>query len=627
MKFALLCLFLALAASTLAAGGPAFDPLPGEQKALYRYDLKKIYPDEAARKGDQDAVLAACEKLQPFKGKVLASPANLLAVMDVEKLVANTLWKLGAYGADREAVNTDDRGPMEAYERLTADFGARTSFIQEELKGLTQDQLASFLKAEPRLSAYRYILEDTVRMGPHLLPEAQESLLSKLGPDLTSWQSTLFKKVFGRTAFPKVTVDGKELDAYREFDSLMQNPEAAVREKAFKDTFDTFAKISDLVGFALLQEMRTYNEEAKLRGFDTYFDEQIFRRYLTRPQVENVFGQIEMRRPIYATYRSWRAGQIEKSYGIAKAQVWDMELPLKGAEPPRLTAAEGTKLVNESLSVLGPEYARELGLLLDPKNGRMDIVGGPKRQQGAFCEGYFGYFMENYQGLLNDVATMAHEAGHAMHAQLAFRTTGSALFFDGPSYMTESFASFNEYLLRDRLLKTEKDPARLRALKLSALDDQMQLWEVARRANFEMVAYDRVAKGQIIDEQGFNQTCMDTGKRYDAFFETTPELKLAWIRKHHYWGYPTYYINYVLAQVLALTYYQHYLADPVGFPKKYTAMVANGFDRPASALLKDFLGISLDDPNLLEGVFKMIDKTYKEAAGVPVKPVQVKEKD
>jgi oligoendopeptidase F len=223
--------------------------------------------------------------------------------------------------------------------------------------------------------------------------------------------------------------------------------------------------------------------------------------------------------------------------------------------------------------------------------------------------------MSNYQGLMDNVSTMAHEAGHAVHHKLVADTTGSLYLSLGPAYMTESFATFNEWLVRDHLFRTEKDPALLRAYKLDALNDEMYLWEVTRRADFELVAYDRVAKGELTDAKGFDKACVDTGRKYDLFFETAPDLRLNWIRKHHYWSVPTYYSNYVLAQILALTYYQHYLADPQGFAKKYTAMVGNGFDRPASALLKDFLGIDLNDPNLLVGVFKTIDWQFWEVAG------------
>ncbi len=617
MRLAVLLLLLALACPALAAApqNGSFDPLPGAQRTLYKFDLVKMYADQAAWDADAAKVRALAAELESLRGKLLASPGNLLAAMEIQSKAEDVITKLYAYGEFRRAVNTEDSGPYEAYERLRAEYDARTSFFESELKGLKEEKLEAFLKAEPKLVPFRYLLEDTVRMAPHCLPEDQEALLSKLGPDLTSWQPALFQLTFRRTPFPKVAADGKEWEAYRDFDALLQNPDRSVRRQAWQGTYSTFEKIADLLAFSLLNEMRTYNEEAKLRGFANYYDDQLFRRYVTRPQLENVFGQIAMRQPIYGAYQTWKAAQIEKSYGLGKAEVWDLELPLKGAEPPRYTAEQGIALVETSLGVLGPEYAKELGLLLDPKNGRIDIAGGPNREQGAFTEGYFGYFMDNYQGLLDNVATMAHESGHAVHHRLVTNTRGSLYLSIGPAYMTESFATFNEWLVRDHLFKTEKDPALLRAYRLSALNDEMALWEVARRADFEMVAYDRVARGQITDQKGFDQACVDTGKKYDLYFATTPDLRLNWIRKHHYWSVPTYYSNYVLAQILALTYYQRYLADPQGFPKKYTAMVANGFDRPASALLKDFLGIDLNDPNLLEGVFKMIDADFKEVRG------------
>jgi len=69
--------------------------------------------------------------------------------------------------------------------------------------------------------------------------------------------------------------------------------------------------------------------------------------------------------------------------------------------------------------------------------------------------------------------------------------------------------------------------------------------------------------------------------------------------------------------VLAMKYYEMYLQDPGGFPKKYVAMVRNGFDRPAADLLKDFLGVDLGDPKLLDGTFNLIQRDFDQlkAAG------------
>ncbi len=618
MKIALLCLSLAFAMPLMAAHSGPFDPVPGNQKDLYRFDLKdNFYSGEAAWKADMARARDMISAVESHRGKVLESPSALLDVLNGVRDLDDLMVRLFAYGEFREAVNTGDRTAYEAYEKLDADMQANLSFIQVELKDLSQEKMDAFIKAEPALAPYRYYLEDTVRMGPHTLSEARESVLAKFGPDLTSWQPVLFQKTFDRTDFPKIEVDGKSFDVHIDYDTLIRNPDRKVREEAFKDYYHAFEKISDLVGFALYREMRTYNDEARMRGFKTYYNETLFQRYLTRPQVDNLYAQIEAHLPLYHAYQRFRMKQVEDQLGVEQSEIWDMEIPPRGAPEPRFTADQGVKVVEDSLKVLGPEYSTDLDNLLNPKNGRIDIVGGPNRGQGAFTEGFYGFFMDNYQGYLTNVSTIAHEAGHAVHYRLVVDNRKHILFADGPSYMTESFAMFNEWLVRDHLLKTEKDPAVVRTIKQDTVNEMMYLWELARRAKFEMVSYDRVASGEITGDEGFDKACEDTGRLYDLWFQKYPELKVHWIRKHHYWTVPTYYVNYVLAQVLAMKYYEMYLQDPGGFPKKYVAMVRNGFDRPAADLLKDFLGVDLGDPKLLDGTFNLIQRDFDQlkAAG------------
>jgi oligoendopeptidase F len=607
-----LAMGVSLAVPLMAAEAGAFDPLPGNQRDLFRFDLKKnFYAGEAGWRADVDRARALTDAVAKQKGRVAENPRALLEAFTAYRDLQDVLVKLFAYGEFRAAVAVSDRGPLEAYQELEADASARTAFLFVEAKALTPERLADFMKREPGLSAFTYQIDDAVRQGPHTLDEARESVLAQFGPDRTAWQPALFQKVFDRTPFPQIPSDGAIYDAYRDFDGLMRNPDRRVREVAFKGTYATFADVADLLGFALLKEMQAYNKEARLRGFADYYDEQLFARYLTPAQVDNLYAQIESRLPLYHDYQRFRMEQVKRSLGVAEAEVWDMDVPPKGASEPRFTAGEAVALTKDSLSVLGPEYGAALAALIDPKNGRMDIVGGPGRDQGAFCEGYFGFFLDNYQGYLTNVSTLAHEAGHGVHDRLVTDNTGHLLYGMGPNYMTESFAMFNEWLLRDRLYGTVKDPAVLATLRQEEVGEMMVLWELARRAKFERVAYARVASGEITDEKGFNKACEDVGKVYDLWFQRYPELEFHWIRKHHYWTVPTYYNNYVVAQILALTYYQHYLADPKGFPPKYVAMVKNGFDRPAAALLKDFLGIDLNDPKVLDGVFSLVEARFR----------------
>jgi len=534
----------------------------------------------------------------------------LIGAMDAMTALRDINDQLQAYASFNRAINTENRKVYEAQQKLDAEVSSRISFFRVELKSLTLEKLAAFLKDEPNLKKFEFFLADIARFAPHTLSEDKESILSSMSPDLCQWQGDLFQKLFDRQPFLKLSVDGKKLDIHQDFDGLMRVEDRSVREKTFKHYYGFFKKNADLLAFGLRQEMKTLNAIAKLRGFETYYHQNLFQIYLSRPEIDNVYGQLEGNVGLYHEYQTFRMAMLEKDHGIKDPAVWDIEIPPTGGKALRLTAGQGCDLLNQAISVLGKEYAAALKRLLDPKTGRIDLAGPTKREQGAFCSGWYGFFMDNFQGYVGDVSTIAHEAGHAIEYQLIQDKMGSIIYECGPNYMTESFAMFNEWLMRDHLLKTEKDPAILKGLRWDVVNEAMYLWELARRAKFEMVAYDRVAADEITNEKGFNKACTDVGRVYDLYFQKHPELDYHWIRKHHYWTVPGYYVNYVIAHMLALKYYSMYKADPTGFPPKYVAMVSSCFDRPAADLLKDFLGIELKDPALLAGVMGLIREQF-----------------
>lgn len=613
MRF-LVTIALLLAPFALAAEEPSFNPLPGEARSSYKFDLARFFADESAWKAEMGKARAAAAQLETFKGKVLANAKTLFLAMEAKRALQDIQDGLGAYAGFKRAINTNDRTVYEAQEKLDAELAARTSFLKVELKGLTEARLQEFMAEEQGLKQYVYYLNDIARFAPHLLSEEKESVLSELSPDLAGWQTDMFQRIFDRYPFPSIESEGKKQNIHIGFEGLMRSPERKVRERTFRLYYDFFRRHADLLSFALRREMKTLNAVSKLRGFETYYHQSLFGMYMSRPEIDAFYKQLEENLPLYHKYQNWRIESLKKDLNVENVGIWDMEITPSNAKTMRLTIDEGCEGLSKALEPLGAEYSTEVKKLLDPKNGKLDVCGGPNRDQGAFCIGNFGYFMDNFQGFLNDVSTLAHEAGHVIHYQLVKNRYGSLMFGEGPSFMTESYAMFNEWMFRDYLIGTVKDPAVLAGIRWDMVNEMMYLWEIARRAKFEMVSYDRIATGEITDEKGFNKACSDVGKIYDVFFAKHPELDYHWMRKHHYWSVPGYYINYVVAHMLALKYYSMYKADPAGFAPKYVAMVANGFDRPATALLKDFLGISLDDPNLLKGVCEVISERFEELA-------------
>ncbi|MBP7634519.1 hypothetical protein KBA41_10110, partial [Candidatus Ozemobacteraceae bacterium] len=105
----LLTLALMLAPFALFAAEATFEPLPGDARSRYLFDLKRFYADEAAWKAEMEKARAAAATLEGFKGKVLSDAKTLFQTMEAKRALQDIQDALGAYAGFKRAINTADR--------------------------------------------------------------------------------------------------------------------------------------------------------------------------------------------------------------------------------------------------------------------------------------------------------------------------------------------------------------------------------------------------------------------------------------------------------------------------------------------------------------------------------------
>ncbi len=110
----------------------------------------------------------------------------------------------------------------------------------------------------------------------------------------------------------------------------------------------------------------------------------------------------------------------------------------------------------------------------------------PESDAGAFCAtiepGLTPWVLQSYQGQPRNVATLAHELGHAIHASLAAGHT--ALTQQATLPLAETASTFGEMLLIDRLLAQDPEPEVRQALLFRQMDDNYAT--VLRQAYFAL---------------------------------------------------------------------------------------------------------------------------------------------
>jgi len=263
-----------------------------------------------------------------------------------------------------------------------------------------------------------------------------------------------------------------------------------------------------------------------------------------------------------------------------------------------------------------------LAALLDPQNGRMDIVSGDRRKRGGFSQGFTGtdsvFYSAGFAGSYNDLRVLTHESTHAVHRQLMNRNQVLPAYAEGPHYLFEAFAIFNEFLLPDYLYNHETDGL-LRQFYLQQFlaGKGTVMFAVAPEVELEHSVYEGVKQGTIKNADDLDTLSQKIYSRY--LLQPKDELKTKWMTVSLMYEDPFYDINYIYGALLALNFYQMYLRDPQHFVPRYIALMKNGFNAPPEILLKRFLDLDLNDPRLIgnalrvvEDKVNLLEKTYQQ---------------
>lgn len=508
-----------------------FDPFPNGA-ARYHLDFSRIFASPDAEKGDRVALERELDAFQAMRGHVTSDAAHLLAALQRNDAVQARVARHAMYLYLRYAVDTRDEKSRDDDDAIEAEAAAKTAFLNDEILRLSDARLARLMAVQPKLETYRYAIESIRRWRRHTLSVPEEALWSATEPLATQWQYDLYEKLRAQNAAP------------------------------------------ELFAFALLRLASARNALARLRHFDDAAAWSYFGRDLTRPAVKALLERVAANADVYKRYQKLRAERAGKTAA------------------PRFTIDEARSIVLAAAAPLGEEYAAQLRALLDPANGRMDIVPGPNRKSGGFSQGALGtqsvFFARGFAGSYNDVRVIAHEATHAVQRQLMDAGRVPMTYTSGASYLAEALAIFNELLLADFMAARSGDRFYLEQF----LDVKgMAAFSIAPEAELEEAVYDGVAAGTI---HGAGDLDALTARVYDRYTIGTP--KTQWMSVRLMYEDPFYDVNYVYGAIIALRMYAMYGRDPKAFAPRYVAMMKNGYTAPPAVLLKRFFGIDLDAP-------------------------------
>jgi oligoendopeptidase F len=213
------------------------------------------------------------------------------------------------------------------------------------------------------------------------------------------------------------------------------------------------------------------------------------------------------------------------------------------------------------------------------------------------------WVLTNYQGRPRDVATLAHELGHAIHAMLA--ADHSVLTFHASLPLAETASTFGEILLIDRLLAEEGDEAVRRDVLFYQVDDYYAtILRQAFFALFERQAHHVVEQGASVDD--LSEAYMDNlHTQFGDAVALSDEFRWEWIAIPHIYQVPFYVYAYAFGQLLVLSLYQQYQSEGDAFKPRYLDILAAGGSEAPARILAD-AGIDIHRADFWQGGFDVI---------------------
>jgi oligoendopeptidase F len=567
----------------------------------------------------QEAIKQVEEKVQRFE----AYRADLSADMDEETFMDilkayeslyENIVRVSYFAFLMFAADTQDQKIQSAVARmsqLSAEADNRTLFFKLWWKDVADESAERLMRIAEGL---QYWLEQVRQERPYTLSEAEERIVNLKNVNGSQALLTLFSAITNRYTFDlQVNGHKKEL-TYEELTVYYRDQDPAMRSAAYQALFKVYSNDAPILGQIYQFRVRDwYSENVQLRKFETPLAVRNLANDIPDDVVDILLDVCRKNAPVFQRYFRLKA----KWLGMEKLRRYDIYGPVVKTDK-QYDFADAVELVLSSFRRFSPQIADLAERVFSDRHLDSEVRKG--KQGGAFCAtvtpDLTPYVLQSYNGRPDDVATLAHELGHAIHAMLAEHHSGMVQQASLP--LAETASTFGELLVIDRLLSEDPDPETQRDLLFRQMDtNYATIMRQAYFAIFEREAHAKVQTGASIDELS-DLYAANLAEQFGDAIELNEEFRHEWVLIPHIYSTPFYVYAYAFGQLLVLSLYQQFLAEGEAFKPRYLKLLsAGGSEAPVRIL--EAAGIDIHSAEFWQGGFDVLETALErlEALEIP----------
>jgi len=590
-------------------------PQRSDIEPKHTWNLADIYPDEKTWEADFARVEKLVEEAGAFVGKLAESPQILYDCLQLRSRMGQTMYNLSHYA--HLARDLDNRASQyqELSDRainLASKAAAAFSFIEPELLMIDEKQLLDMAGQFPKTDVYDFYIKELIRSRKHIRSQEVEEVLA-MSIAVHGAPSNIFTMLDNADLKYGTINDeqGQPVEITKQrYAKFMESQDRRVRREAHETLFKAYQAHVNTLGASLSASVNRDVFATRVRHYDSSLEAALDGDNIPVSVYHSLLDTTEANLAGLHKY----VGLRKKLLGLDEIRPYDLICPLFPDQDFEVKYDDAVKKVLEAVKPLGEQYCEDVRHAFG--NRWVDVFETEGKGSGAYSSGNYNvhpFVLMNYNDTVDNMFTLAHELGHAMHSWL----TSKAQPFEKSHYsifVAEVASTLNEGLLLHYLLEQTDDARRRLYLLNRSIDNTVgTFFNQIMYARFELKTHEIVEQGGALSPDVMNAMWRELTQQYFgpamAVDEATP---VKWSRIPHF--YTAYYVyQYATSYAASQAILDRFLAGEPGIINKYLSMLsAGGSDYPIEEL--KICGIDMTTPTPVEANIKLFAWQVDEMA-------------
>lgn len=589
----------------------------GEVNRDDTWALEDLYPSLEVYRKDAAALEKLYTAFGEYKGRLGEGADVFLKMLDDYCEMNQLFERLYVYANQKlhEDLGNSESQQMAGETQVMMNvLSSAAAFMVPEILSLPSGKLEEYLSLEPGLAKYSRFLEDIMRQKAHTLPLAMEELLAR-ADELGQGPSNIYS-MFNNAdiRFEDVTnAEGETMPLTQgRYIMYLESPDRELRKQAFQNLYKSYSAFQNTMGALFDANARQADFFAKEKKYANALEAALDASNIPTSVYDRLIESVHSHQPLLHRYMSLR----KKVLGVDELHMYDIYVPVARQADKKFTFEEAKEMVLKALSPLGSDYVDRLKEGFDSR--WIDVYENQGKRTGAYSWGAYGihpYVLLNYQGNLNNVFTLAHEMGHALHSY--YSDEAQPYIYAGYKiFVAEVASTCNEALMIDYCIKNAAGREE-KAYFINYFLEQVRttLFRQTMFAEFEKAAHSVVERGGTLNAQVLCDVYYNMNKNY--FGEDVvcdDEIRYEWERIPHFYT-PFYVYQYATGFSAAIAISRKILNGEEGIVEKYKEFLSGGCSKDPIELLK-ICGVDMTSPQPVDDALQMFGDYLEELSAL-----------